>query len=281
MASPAAASLRDHRKLVSDNERPRRLRSSCGKVRFTPQYERPDAALDTPRRDLSQRTGSGRVMAENPPTRTTTALRPGGDDFFAAALAEERRRARLWAKEFARACKAGDVPGLYVACDGLNYAVDSWRLAMKRVGKLPGVSEAIREAFLSVWIESKMLPLRIGDRMVAAAALRVLLPCDYRGEPMRLYRGTRARERTRRLYGFSWTTSMGIAREFAEHWQQMEGGAVVLETVAPAEAVLLVREEPDYYDESEVVVDPYKIGRVLVAERLPYVPRSSGALVAP
>ena len=83
---------------------------------------------------------------------------------------------------------------------------------------------------------------------------------------MLLYRGTGGYERKRRLYGFSWTNSLEIARNFAGHWAAAEGG-VILETVAPANAVLLVRKPENYYDEGEVVVDPFRLGPVLVKER--------------
>jgi hypothetical protein len=44
---------------------------------------------------------------------------------------------------------------------------------------------------------------------------------------------------------------------------------VLLRTVAPAEAILLIREpSPDYYDEGEVVVDPFRLGGVKLVERL-------------
>jgi hypothetical protein len=44
---------------------------------------------------------------------------------------------------------------------------------------------------------------------------------------------------------------------------------VILEPLAPPEAILLVRQPEDYYDEGEIVVDPFRLGRVTVAERLP------------
>jgi hypothetical protein len=37
-----------------------------------------------------------------------------------------------------------------------------------------------------------------------------------------------------------------------------------------AEAVLLIREPQDFYDEGEVVLDPYRLGKVTVVERLPF-----------
>jgi hypothetical protein len=85
---------------------------------------------------------------------------------------------------------------------------------------------------------------------------------------MRLYRGASSREHTRRLFGFSWSSRLDVARAFAQHWRLGEHGGVVLETLAPAEAILLVREEEGHYDEGEVVIDPFKLTKVEVAERL-------------
>jgi hypothetical protein len=47
---------------------------------------------------------------------------------------------------------------------------------------------------------------------------------------------------------------------------QSEG--IVLQATVPAEAILLVRQPEDFYDEGEVVVDPFQIGRVKLLERI-------------
>jgi hypothetical protein len=44
--------------------------------------------------------------------------------------------------------------------------------------------------------------------------------------------------------------------------------AVILSTIAPAESILLRREREEYFDEGEVVVDPYRLGRVSIALRV-------------
>ena len=130
--------------------------------------------------------------------------------------------------------------------------------------------------FCRFGLKAKCYLSRVGNRRVLAHALRVLLPkCEIEC-PLRLFRGAGSDERRRRIYGFSWTTHLDVARGFAERWQPVErdgvvfseDGGVVLETTAPADAVLLVREDPDYYDESEVVVDPFHLGRVSLLERL-------------
>ena len=105
-----------------------------------------------------------------------------------------------------------------------------------------------------------------------AEALRVLMPSTYRGRPLTLYRGTHGGEHHKRQYGFSWTTDADTARKFAENWAQSfsgySGDGVILKTRAPGKAILLVRRPEDYYDEGEVVVDPFRLGQVEVVERL-------------
>jgi hypothetical protein len=188
-------------------------------------------------------------------------------------LREERRQAEQAANVFARVCREGEADNLYNAHLLLNDSpIDAWRLAMAKVAKLPSVSPEIQCAFLNIWIESKMLPLRVGHRPIMAAALRVLMPGGHLDSPLTLYRGANISERRLRIYGFSWTTDIAMARTFAEHWSQdglsAEFQGVVLQTEAPPEAVLLIRQPEDYYDEGEVVVDPFRLGNIEVVERI-------------
>ena len=186
-------------------------------------------------------------------------------------LRRERRAARQAAANFAAICVRGDAGALYNPSQWLEESChDAWRLAMSKVARLPKVSRDIQDAFLPIWIEHKHLPLAVRNRRVLLNALRILMPCDYSGAPLTLYRGAVGTERRRRLYGFSWTTDLATARKFAEHWAQpgLRSEGIVLLASVSAEAILLVREPEDYYDEGEVVVDPFRIGRVEVVERI-------------
>jgi hypothetical protein len=190
------------------------------------------------------------------------------------ARRRERDDGRRAAAVFARVCREGDADNLYDAALFLDEQVNAWRPAMAKVAALGSVSPEIQAAFQPIWIERKMLPLTVGHRPTMAAALRVLMPPGtYRGPPLTLYRGTSTYERKRRLYGFSWSVELDSARGFAEHWtgvgealvKIMPSSAtsgIILKTVAPPEAVLLIREPEEYYDEGEVVVDPYRLGKV-------------------
>ncbi len=185
-----------------------------------------------------------------------------------AQLEREDRDSRAWALAFSAACEQGDVEEFLAIVSRSIEVVDGWRLAFRKVARLRRISPKIRAAFVNVWVESKHLPLSIGDRRTAADGLRVLFPGGYRGAPIRLFRGAGGRERRHQLYGFSWTTRLDVARTFAEKWRPSVHGGVVLETSAPASSVLLVRKEADYYDEGEVVVDPFRLGPIGVVERL-------------
>jgi hypothetical protein len=177
---------------------------------------------------------------------------------------------------FVRVCAEGDADSLDNAALLLDEGMEAWRLACTGVARLSAVSAGVREAFVPIWVERKMLPLRVGDRRVLANALRVLLPGGYSGPPLTVYRGAKSHERRRRIYGFSWTTDVAVARKFAENWAQPMPASytgptsqgVILQTSVPREAVLLIREPEDYYNEGEVVVDPFRLGRVGLVERL-------------
>jgi hypothetical protein len=112
----------------------------------------------------------------------------------------------------------------------------------------------------------------------------VLFQCNYSGPSLTLYRGAGSHERRRLLYGFAWTTDIDVARKFAGKeavpaikvtsanrtiealCPALEG--VILQTLAPPEAILLIRKPEKYYDEEEVIVDPFRFGKIKVIERL-------------
>ena len=188
---------------------------------------------------------------------------------FRAALAAERAANLQGASAFAASCRAGDVEAMLRAVHFLNdQTIDGWRLAMRRIARLSAVSPEIRAEFLNIWIESKHFPLKVGHRPTVARALHVLMPPIALAEPLRLFRGASASERSWRRYGFSWSTQRNIAERFAAHASLGPGGAVLLETLAPIGSVHLRREGKGYYDEGEVVVDPYALEDVEVVARL-------------
>src|SRR5690606_17139289 len=96
---------------------------------------------------------------------------------------------------------------------------------------------------------------------------RMLLP-PYDGAPMLLYRGEGARNLRRRTYGPSWTKSREMAETFAlqDRWRYTRGGSVLLETLAPAEAIICASDE---FQEEEYLVDRRMLDNVKVLDRYP------------
>jgi hypothetical protein len=191
------------------------------------------------------------------------------DGAYSARTLEEPRYDRRVARAFVEAAKAGDVERFIDLAGALNdMTVDGWRLAMKAVGRLPLVTEGITAAFVAIWIESQAFLEKVRDRRVLAGGLRVLLPRNHRGTPLRVYRGTQARERRLGEYGFSWSTKRAVAQRLCDRWNEwvhvehrrtgsinpLDRG-VVIAAIAPPQAILLVRTDKGH--RGEVVLDPF------------------------
>src|ERR1700751_221990 len=83
---------------------------------------------------------------------------------------------------------------------------------MRKVARLQGVSRSIQKAFIAVWVEHKHLFWRSAIARYAPLHCGYLMPGGYK-KPMILYRGSKVGRR--RIHGFSWTTDLKVAREFA------------------------------------------------------------------
>ena len=189
---------------------------------------------------------------------------------FRERIKEERRADRRAAMAFVRACMTGNADMVDGAAHLLNEeTVTGWTIAVRKIAReVSEVSPDVRSAFLPIWIQTKMLPLRVGDHQALTKAARILLP-PYCGPSLRLFRGTSADERRRRTYGFSWTSDIAIAETFAQERRCWNGGSVLLETVAPPEAIICAIGEAsgNLYDESEFAVDRRNLRAVRVLRR--------------
>jgi hypothetical protein len=186
---------------------------------------------------------------------------------FRAAIAKEQCEARQAAEYFFHVVETGRDDLLVGAAAGVS-ETSSWREAAKLVTRLPAPSDEIKGAFEAAWVMSKPIASLIRDRRLLAKMLKLLLP-GYPGPALKIFRGTRYRERRSRAYSFSWTTDVTVATAFAQQWIGMPGGGVVLETMAPPEAILLVRgDTKDSFVEFEVIVDPFALQSISIRERL-------------
>lgn len=177
---------------------------------------------------------------------------------------------RQLALDLVDAVRASDLKRFADALDALDYEDDAFTRAMREVAKLPRPSAEFQSYCFDLW-------LRHGDHLrdltnganVLAAGLRVLLP-PYTGPTLMIYRGDSWFNRCRRTYGPSWTTSIEVARHFASDtpWRTCVGGSVLLETMAPADAIVCAPGQIDNrYGEREIVVEPRRLGKVNVVER--------------
>lgn len=192
-------------------------------------------------------------------------------------LRRERRAAKDAAHIFTRACQTSDIETFYAAVNRINNQVDAWLVAMRKVAReVRAVSPAIQSAFQRVWIESKMLPLSVGDHRALCDAARLLLP-KYSGPAIRLFRGAGAAERRRRIFGLSWSANVETAERFARERRVMDGGSVLLETLATPEAIICEINYPRPLTQNEikecrrvcleVVIDEFHEEREYVVDR--------------
>lgn len=190
-------------------------------------------------------------------------------------------------KALVDACRRGDAEQFFELVYPYDGHPNFWPGALRAINRhIPEVTPAIQDAFQQAWMQTKMLCLLVDSNRELCRALRVLMPA-YQGEALRLFRGAGALERKRAAYGVSWTASLSAAEEFAQSYRVMPTGSVVLETVAPREAIIAAIEYPapmteaeklelelppnakisEYHEECEYLVDRSLLGPVHVLRR--------------
>ncbi|MBN8850038.1 MULTISPECIES: hypothetical protein [unclassified Sphingomonas] len=119
----------------------------------------------------------------------------------------------------------------------------------------------IRTDFHLAWtVRGFRLREALDDDGLLLAALRVLLP-PYEGEGLSLFRGEQAGRYAAGKLGFGWTPKRQAAEMFASGLcASYDGGGVLLEATAPAEAIIAgPSAHSGYLGEHEHVVDPSRL----------------------
>jgi hypothetical protein len=186
-------------------------------------------------------------------------------------LAEDRRLKRALVAATRDSLRNADHDRLSVAIELADELVMfGHRLMMLTVRQCPPPVASFRLRVRdAIWLPfGDHIREEVGDDLLLADALRVLLP-TYRGPAMRLWRGESAWNRRRRTYGLSWSRHADVAHGFARGVTRThQGGSVVLETCAPAEAIICaVPSSVDRYGEREVLVDRRRLGKIRVIAR--------------
>jgi hypothetical protein len=185
------------------------------------------------------------------------------------AYTEELRVGRSVVRDIAQAVRTGNIELFLQSMERLYNHPSFFSTAMRAIAKSPCRSTDFRATALSVWIHyGETWRLEVDNDLVLADALRVILP-PYTGPAITLYRGESARNRKRRTYGLSWTAREEIGRDFANRLcRTSEGGSVLLETIAPAGAIIcapgLIENR---YAEHEYVVDRRRLATIRVLKR--------------
>jgi hypothetical protein len=174
-----------------------------------------------------------------------------------------RKQAQMVANAFVVACQEGGGCRVRQLAEWLSDLEGGWLMALKEVVHRGSVHPDARVGFETRWKESRSLMRHVRDRRLMVDALRVLFPPVQLAGPMQLYRGTSSRERPCRGCGLSWTTEIEIARNFAAPPHPPGHHGIILTTLAEPGAILLISEDRgDEFDEGEVIVDPFRLGKV-------------------
>lgn len=182
--------------------------------------------------------------------------------------AGDRRRERAAVAGLLSAIREEDVPAIAGALSEVE-ATSAWRPALRACARLHGAPEAVRRRFLLIWLDfGDTLRSHVADDLTLIRALRVLLPA-YEGGPVPLFRGESLGNRARRTYGISWSSDRQVAADFARNSaNRYEGGTVVLQVLAPPEAIIsapglmLPQQSVDEY-----LVDRRQLPKVSVVDR--------------
>lgn len=199
-----------------------------------------------------------------------------------ARLKEQKRQERNAIDAFVSALPLDDGGETAMrAFDALfEFGAAPWGLIFKRVQGVDA-SPAFREQFLQSWVVcGDAIRNDCQGDLDLTKGLRCLLPV-YSGSGMTLYRGDGFESRRTRRYGMSWTSDKEVARDFAQGKARLcIGGGVLLETVAPPEAIICAPALLNNgYEEDEYIVDRRFLGGVRVIERYPEVPFDAPATV--
>jgi hypothetical protein len=157
-----------------------------------------------------------------------------------------------------------------------EYILDGFSGAARVIRRCPPPSASCRRWFRDdLWVRfGDHLRSEVGSAGLLADALRVMMPPYHGRAALRLWRGEIAANLRRRTYGLSWSRSIGVADGFARGiMRTCRGGSVILETDAPAPAIICRVPDTGRYGELETLVDPRLLKRVRVTKRYAQVAR--------
>jgi hypothetical protein len=143
--------------------------------------------------------------------------------------------------------------------------------AFATLADIKNFSGKAQAAFLSIWIEcGHHIRREVADDVVLLDALRRLLPA-YEGPAVRLYRGEPWKDFSVRHHGMCWSADQDAAAVYARGLNAMEeGGGVLIETLAPVDAIISKATTTGVCGwEFEYVIDRRRLNEVRQLARFP------------
>jgi hypothetical protein len=153
--------------------------------------------------------------------------------------AARQKQEREIIKQFLEAVRSGDRTRSAELLSRLDLINLGWCRVFRLLAKEKSVSQDMQAWWLSVWTNAgDHIRSEVNNDRVLIDGLRVLL-LPYQGPALTLSRGDSAYNRKRRSYGLSWTSNRDTAETHATGiWQNFKGGSVLLETIAPPDAII-------------------------------------------
>lgn len=148
---------------------------------------------------------------------------------------------------------------------------EEWRKLLRKLIVNPPQDRSISERFHTQWhVSHHFIRELVDDDKLLTDVLWVWLP-RYEGPGMTLYRGENIDRLDRGKIGSAWSDAEETASMFARGLNAVGEGGVILETVAPADAIIAgpSAHSANWLREREFTVDCRRLGEVKRTRRFP------------
>ena len=128
------------------------------------------------------------------------------------------------------------------------------------------VTQIFKDEFYKFWIERGMFVRKqINNDELLRNLLRKLLP-PYQGEEITLYRGENIKDYRKNRIGFCWNSDLKIAKRFSTRNAYNNSKLILSGRFDKDSIITKIHSQDDYMDESEYIIDPFKITNITIIE---------------
>jgi hypothetical protein len=146
----------------------------------------------------------------------------------------------------------------------------AWRELVRALITMPPLDAEMAARFHAKWhVCHHYVRELVDDDRLLLDMLWVWLP-RYQGPTQLLYRGENIARLAGGRVGFGWSDEEKTARMFASGLNSVQGGGVVLQTLAPAEAIIAGPSDHSIWlQESEFTLDTRRLGEIVQIQTFP------------